>query len=191
LATDVSICSAALSLLGDKPISSLTEPNRVAATLCANIYPLARSDILRRHPWNCLGKRVVLPPMVDKPAFEWSYQFTPLGDMLRIITVGYDGAPEPYRFEGGVILLNSSVCRLHYLSNLGEGFWDAQLVDVMIKRMAKDLAYPITKSATLASEKANEFKEAWKAATATDGQENPPEEFIDSPFLQARGGARW
>ena len=129
MATDVSICSAALSLLGDKPISSLTEPNRVAATLCANIYPLARSDILRSHPWNCLGRRVVLSPMVAAPAFEWGYQFTPPGGMLRIVTVGYDGDPEPYRYEGGVILLNSSVCRLHYLADVGEALWDAKLVE--------------------------------------------------------------
>ena len=174
-------------MLGDKPIASLTEPNSDKARLCANIYPLARADILRSHPWNCLGRRVVLSPMVDAPAFEWSHQFTPPGGMLRIVAVGYDGEPEPYRFEGGVILLNSSLCRLHYLADVGEALWDANLVNVMVARMAKDLAYGITKSASVAEVKAREFDAAYRRAKTADAQENPPEENLDSPFLQARG----
>lgn len=189
MASDVSICSAALSLLGDKPIASLTEPNRTAATLCANIYPLAREDVLRSHPWNCLGARVILSPLSAAPPFEWGYQFTKPGDLLRVITVGYDGQPEEYRFEGGLILARSSVLRLHYLANKAEGFWDSMLVDVMVKRMAKDLAYPITKSASLAEGMAQNYEIALRRAKSVDGQENPPEDFIDSPFLAARGGA--
>jgi hypothetical protein len=189
VASDVSICSAALSLLGDKPIASLSEPNRTAATLCANIYPLAKDAIMRMHPWNCLGKRVILSPLSTTPAFEWGYQFTKPGDMLRVITVGYDGQPEEYLIEGDVILARSNVLRLHYTIRKGEGFWDALLTDLMIKRMTKDLAYPITKSASLAALKADEYKEALRLAKTVDGQENPPEQFDDSPFIAARGGA--
>ena len=190
MATDVGICSAALSLLGDKPISSLTEPNRVAATLCANIYPLAKADMMRAHPWNCLTTRVVLSPMVTVPAFEWRSQFVKPGDCLRIISVGYDGAPEPYLLEDGKILANTSILRLLYLADKGEGFWDANLTDTMVKRMVKDLAYPITKSASLAEVKAKEFEACFKRARAVDAQENPPEEWNDSPFIAVRGGAR-
>lgn len=185
----MSICSAALSLLGDKPISSLAEVNRVAATLCSNIYPLAKREVMRGHPWNCLVTRVVLSPLVDTPAFEWAYQFTLPGDCMRVLAVGYDGQPEDYRLEGRRILARSSVLRLQYTAELGEGYWDSLLVEVMTKRMVKDLAYPITKSGTLAELKAREFEAAYKRAKAVDGQENPPEDYGDSPLISVRGGA--
>lgn len=189
MATDVSICSAALVLLGDKPISSLSEANRAAATMCANIYPLAKLDLMRAHPWNCLSKRAVLSPLSSTPAFEWAYEFAIPGDMLRVLAVGYDGQPEDYTLEDGKILARSNVLRLRYVANKGEGFWDSLLVDVMIKRMVKDLAYPVTKSASVAEVKAREFEVAFKRAKSVDGQENPPEDYGDSPFISVRGGA--
>lgn len=189
MATDVSICSAALALLGDSPIASLSEPNNKRAQLCANIYPLAKLDILRAHPWNCLTKRVILSPLSEAPEFEWGYQFALPGDCLRVLTVGFDGAPEEYRLEQNRIKARSNVLRLLYQQNLGEGYWDANLVDVMIKRMVRDLAYPVTKSASLAEVKAREYEIAFKRAKAVDGQENPPEDWEDSPFIAVRGGA--
>lgn len=188
MATDVSICSAALALLGDVPISSLSEPNNRRATLCSSIYTLAKADLLRAHPWNCLTKRVVLSPMSTAPEFEWGYQFQLPGDCLRVLAVGYDDAPEDYVLEQNRIKARSSTLRLRYQQALGEGYWDANLVDVMTKRMVRDLAYPITKSASLAEVKAREYEMAFKRARAVDGQENPPEEWSDSPFLSARGG---
>lgn len=189
MATDVSICSMALSLLGDQPIASLGAPNDRRATLCANIYPLAKEDILRSHPWNCLVKRVVLSPMTGAPAFEWGYQFALPGDCLRVLGVGYDGQPEDYQLEQGRILARSNVLRLRYLQKLGEGQWDAGLVDIMTKRMVRDLAYPITKSTSLAQLKAQEFEIALKRAKAVDGQENPPEDWDDCALIAVRGGA--
>jgi hypothetical protein len=189
VATDVSICSAALSLLGDKPISSLSEANRTAATLCSNIYPMAKREVMRAHPWNCLVTRVILSPLTTTPAFEWGYQFALPGDCLRILAVGYDGQPEDYRVEGRRILARTSVLRFQYVAELGEGYWDALLVETMTKRMVKDLAYPITKSTSLAEAKAREFEIAFKRAKAVDGQENPPEDWNDSPFISVRGGA--
>lgn len=171
------------------PIASLSEPNNRRATLCANIYPQAKLDLLRAHPWNCLTKRVVLSPLTDVPEFEWDYQFALPGDCLRVLTVGYDNEPEDYRLEQNRIKARSNVLRLLYQQNLGEGFWDANLVDVMTRRMVRDLAYPVTKSASVAEVKAREYEMALKRARAVDGQENPPEHWEDSPFIAARGGA--
>lgn len=189
MATDVSICSAALSLLGDVPIAALNEPNNRRATLCANIYPQAKLDVLRAHPWNCLTKRVVLSPLSAAPEFEWGYQFQLPGDCLRVLTVGYDNAPEDYRLEQNRINARSNVLRLLYQQNLAEGYWDANLVDAMTKRMVRDLAYPITKSASVAEVKAREYEIGLRRAKAVDGQENPPEAWEDSPLIAVRGGA--
>ena len=49
MATPVSICSAALVMLGDKPIASLTESTDRARSV-ANVYPTERLAFLRAHP---------------------------------------------------------------------------------------------------------------------------------------------
>jgi hypothetical protein len=62
----------------------------------------------------------------------------------------------------------------------------------MVKRMEMDLAYPITKSTSLADSLAQKFyargNGVLAVSKAVDGQENQNEQFGDSPFLQVRGG---
>ena len=187
MATDVSICSAALLKLGDKPIATLQENDR-RAQLCANIYPLAKLDVLRSHPWNCAVKRVLLAPLAAPPAFSWRFQFTLPGELLRLMQVGYDGCQLDYQLEGGRILANTNSLPILYVADITEGLFDAKLVHVMTLRMEKDLAYPITKSTSLAEAKDAEYERALKRAKSIDGQETPPQDWGDSPFTQVRGG---
>jgi hypothetical protein len=54
-----------------------------------------------------------------------------------------------------------------------------------------DLAYPITKSTSLRDSLKQEFYAKgvgiFARAKTVDGQENPPEDWNDSPFLNVRG----
>lgn len=189
MATDVEICSNALMLLGQAPIASLSEPTNKTAILCANTYPNARLDILRRHNWNCAIWRVDLAPLAGTPpGSEWSNWFLRPGDWVRTLDVLPRGLE--YAFEGNRILANTTALTLRYIRNVSESQWDSHLVDLAIKRMVKDLAYPVTKSTSLAQLKATEYADALKWAKTVDGQENPPES-IDadggSPFIAARG----
>ena len=190
IASDIDICSAALLLLGADPIASLTE-NTKRATQCANIYPLARLDLLRMHPWNCAIKRVILAPLTEEPPFDWGFQFNKPGDWLRTLQVGNKDFPLDYEFEGNRILANTDTLPFRYVADVNEGNWDSNLVGVMIKRMEMDLAYPITKSASLRDSLKQEFYTrgvgVLARAKAVDGQENPPEEWNDSPLIAVRG----
>ena len=192
MATDVSICSAALLLLGDSPIASLTE-NTARAQLCANLYGIAKRATLRAHPWNCCTKRVVLSPLSEQPAFTWRYQFALPNGWLRTLQVGYDGDQFDYLLEGGRILANTNVLPLVYIVDSPESAWDDLLVDVMVKRMEMDLAYPVTKSTSLRDTLTAEFTRRGTGvlarAKSVDGQENPPEDWNDSPFIAVRGGS--
>lgn len=186
MATNIEICTNALLLLGDSAIASLTE-NTDRARRCANVYPQARRDVLRAHPWNCLVRRVQLAPLSAPPAFGWAQQFSAPGDCLRLLDVSVNGCQVEYEFEDRKILANATVLNVRYIADLAESTWDANLTDIMIKRMVKDLAYPITKSTSLAQLKAQEFELAFKRARSIDGQENPPEDLSNaSPFLEAR-----
>lgn len=190
MATDIEICSNALLLLGAKPISSFSEVSD-AARLCANTYPLAKRDILRRHNWGCCTKRVILSPEVAQPPFDWKYQFARPADWLRTLQVGYRGQEIDYVTEGVRVMANTNVLPLVYVAEVTEGEWDSLLTHVMVKRMEMDLAYPITKSTSLRDSLKQEFYArgvgVLAQAKTIDGQENPPEDWNDSPFLQVRG----
>lgn len=187
MASAIDICSTALTLLGDKPISSLNE-DAPRAVVAANIYPSARADVLRCHPWNCLEADVILSPMVELPPFRWSKQFQLPGDLLRIIEIGGGLQPNDYRVQGRRILANTDALYLTYIQDKDESLWDSSLVDVMIKRMVKDMAYAITASTSLNELKAQEYVVALRQAKAVDAQENPPEDWEhESVFIGVRG----
>lgn len=68
MTTDVEICAAALSLLGDQTLTTLSSGSPSdRETLCRNLYPLARDFVLRLHPWNCATRRAFLTDPQPNP----------------------------------------------------------------------------------------------------------------------------
>lgn len=187
MATPVSICSQALLLLGDKPISAFNDATD-RARLASNLYPDARLALLRAHPWNCATRRIVLAPEVSVPAFGgWTHQFALPGDCIRVWSVGqYDDEPEPYRVEGRRILYSGTACNLRYSIDTPEDQWDPLLVSVMVAQMAAAFAFPITKSGAEAERRSSAYADLLDQAKLVDGQENPPEEYDDRTLLDAR-----
>lgn len=182
----ISICSNALLALGAHPINSFDENNE-HARLCSNIYPTVRNDLLRKHPWNCAVKRVVLSPSSTAPAFGFSFQFPLPGDLLRILSVGEAWDDIPYRIEGKKLLANQSVIRLCYIfRNEDESTWDAALVNLAEATMAAKLAYAVTASASLRDSLTQEAAYLLRQAKAIDGQEDPPEELGGYPTYESR-----
>ena len=190
MATQVSIASNALLLLGAKTINSLDEGTD-RATLAANLYDSLRDDMLRSHPWNCAVKRVLLAPDAETPAFDYESQFTLPSDWMRTISVGAEGYEVDYKHESGKILAGGTSLALRYVfRNEVEATWDALLVRAMELKMAAEMAYPITGSASMADMMHNKLLQHMKAARAVDGQDDPPQTFGDFPLLNSRFGGR-
>lgn len=191
--SDVSICSNALLMLGDKPISSFSEgdtpTNIMRAQLCGNLFQVVRDAVLRARAPNCAKKRALLAPLADAPAWGYSAQFQKPADWLRTIQVGYDRESWAYRDEGGVILCSTSALPLLYVFR-SEAYeaWDAMLVDVMTHAMAARLAWPITKSTTQVEAQNKLLREVLIRAGAVDGQDDGPEDLGTFDMLSARLG---
>ncbi len=182
----VAVCSNALLLLGDDPIASFDE-NSERARLCSNLWPMVRNDFLRRHTWACTRKRVILAPEATTPDFDWAYQFLLPGDWVRTIQIGEIGSRDPYQMEGRRILADTSTLYFVYVwANTDTEQWDSAMVDAACAEMCARLAYPITQSASLAELKRTEANHAMRVAKAIAGQDNEPEDWADSPFVQAR-----
>lgn len=182
----VSICSNALILLGDKPISDFSENNDRTRAV-ANLYTYKRDKVLRLHPWNCAVKRVVLSPDEAAPEFDWAYQFSLPEDFLRVVAVGLSGQEHEYAVEGRKIMLDRNVCYLRYIwRNETESTWDSLLVDAMTQVMVASLSYLITKSTSKQGGEEEIIKAVLKTARAVDGQEGTSETLGDFPLLANR-----
>jgi hypothetical protein len=190
VSTDVSICSNALLLLGDDPISSLTPATPAdatdAVTLCSNLYPQIRDWMLRQHPWNCAVKRVILAPDAAPPAFDYTYQFSLPDDWLRTLQVGQLNEGTEYQMEGRKILCDEAVFYLVYVfRNIVEGTYDTMLTHMMTLAMKAALAYPITKSTSMAQMCMAELQAELKKARSVDGIDNPPDTLGDFRLFSA------
>ncbi len=188
MTSPVAICSNALLLLGKSPISSFEEGND-RARYASNLYPMAKPDLLRAHPWNFSCKRVLLSPLVTPPAFGFTAQFQLPGDYVRLVQVGYPGRGCPdFAMEDGKILANATALPLRYVYDAdNEATWDSKMVFLAVRRMAWELAYPVTQSTTLRDSMEAAYIKALREAKAIDAQENPSETLGDDfPLIQGR-----
>lgn len=188
MTTAVSICSNALLLLGKAPIADLDEGSD-RAKYCANLYPMIRDAMLRKHYWNCAIKRVLLSPDGSAPAFGYSAQFQLPSDFLRVFEVGtYKAFITDYQLENRMLLANATALPLRYVwRNDNEDNWDAGLIQATTYAMAANLAYPITQSTSLRDSMITTAKEVLREAKAIDGQENPSDTLGDEfPLIMGR-----
>lgn len=186
MATDVSICSNALIMLGGAPFASFEEA-KPHVRIAANLYPSVRDTVLRAHSWNCCTQRVVLAPLSEAPAYDFTKQFQLPGDWLRTLQVGYKGDPLAFRTEGQRLLADVNALPLVYcFRNEVEDSWSTNLIHVMELAMAAKMAYSVTSSTSVRDSYRDEFARELKVAKAIDGQDDPPEEFESGTFLESR-----
>lgn len=187
MATAVSICSNALLMLGAGTINDFNEDND-RTKIASNLYPQVRDAVLRSHSWNCAVKRLALAPETTAPAFDYANQFAVPDDWLRTLQVGIRGSEDDHRHEGRKILANVDVLYLRFIyRNDIEGSWDTMLVHGVSLLMKAAMAYPITKSAALATQSLQDAVFYLKSCRAVDGQDDPPETLGDFRLIASRG----
>lgn len=193
MATAVSICSNALVRLGGDTISSFDEADSDGANIervraAANLWPTIRRRVLRGNDWNCAMRRVLLSPDATSPAFGFSYRYQMPSDWLRNVAVGLDERTQ-YRKEGNYLLTDADTLPLLYVfDNDNPATYDAALVDVLELAMMAALAYPVTKSTSLAAELHKILRDSLAQARALDGQDDPADTLGDNPLLTSRYG---
>lgn len=186
MASEVSICSAALVMNGAQPLTSFTE-NNDSARIASALWESARDYVLRAYPWNCAVKRVQLAPSTTAPEFDYSAQFTLPDDWLRTLQVGLYGEEIDYRTEGNSILCDATSLPLRYIyRNANCESWDAGLVWAMTNVMRSIFANPVTSSTSLEDLVHSVLKPIIQRASAIDGADDPPAEVGDYPLIQAR-----
>jgi hypothetical protein len=182
--SETEICSAALMLLGDNPITSLDDLND-RARACKLLWPLVLDDELAAHRWNCAKRRATLARLAATPEFGWTYQYQlPVG-CLRVFEM--EDPAEEFAVEDGVLLCDNSTAKVVYAVRVtAVGKYSAGLVSALVARMAAELAMPITKKEKVVSAAWAAYNGKILSALAADGQEGSPETLECTTLVDAR-----
>ena len=185
--SEITIASNALQLLGADPINSFASSEGKHAKLAGRLWPQVRDSLIRVYAGPCVRKRVLLAPESEAPEFDWDYSFMLPGDWVRTLQVGERGERISFESAGRKILADTSSLPLVYVwSNTDPAQWDPALCDAACLEMAARMAYAVTQSASLSELKRTEANKALKLAKSLAGQDNEPEDWGDSPFINAR-----
>lgn len=82
--TDITICAAALQLIGAEEITSFFDETR-EARICASIYPTVKKDMLQSSTWRFSIRQEQLNKLSATPLFGFSYAYSLPSDFLRLV----------------------------------------------------------------------------------------------------------
>ena len=191
MATEVSICSNALRILGDDPITSLTDDTE-RARLCNSLYEPARDAVLRSHPWNFAITRATLAQLSTTPAYEYAYQYSLPTDpyCLRVLSMEY----QDYVFKiehlagtGRVLLTDESSAKILYIARVSDtAQFDSLVVDTLTAKMASELSFPVTNSVTLQAQMQILYQLKLSEARSIDGQEGFMDDLVSDTLTDFR-----
>ena len=185
MSTAISICSAALLMLGADEITSFDETSR-EAKLCASLYPTTRDELLQSYPWRFALGQATLGQLTSNPLFGYQYAYQLPADTLRVIAVE-DGAP--YRLYENRLYCDSPAVRIVYLFRPTEERLPAFFVRTLELKMAEILAVALHEDLNKSRMMEQKARDQMVRARSTDAQQQTPAEpmFGNFSLVTARG----
>lgn len=192
MASEVEICNAALTYLGDKLITSLTDNNNQARA-CNARYGMVRDAVTRAHPWNCAMHRVAdQASEATAPVWEFtdSYVLPTAPHCLRVVEVR-NYKPEEWIVEGRRLLISASPIDFRYLKRMDtSGDIDSTMVEAISARLAHSICIRLTNDEEKKRELWRTYKEILAEARTMNAFEGRAFIKRKSVFREVRGPRR-
>ena len=182
MATDISMCSNALLLIGHSTISSFTDPGS-GPVVASNLYETTYENMLTLHRWRFATSKAALSRLTATPLNEWDYAFTLPSDYLMMVRVYPDADYELYENK---LFSNQQEVEIDYVFKPDESRLPPYFVKLMEFHLAAQFAIPITDNSTKAEEFRKMFEDQLRRAKYIDSQSRPGDAIVDSPFLESR-----
>ena len=188
MASFVEITSNALRLLGDDPITSLTEDSERARLVNA-LYEEVRDEVTRAAMWNCAKDRQVLASLATTPAFGWSFYHQLPSTCLRVVDVLSGDIRVEHELEGRKLMTDESSVNLIFLKKITDpNDMDSLFVGAYTAKLAAELAEPITGSRSLAEQMWQLYERKVREARTIDSQEGTVSNLDIQQLVDARAG---
>jgi len=195
MASVTDVVNVALRLIGQTPISSLTDGSSTANVM-DDLYTEARDQLLRIHPWNFATKRVKLAQSSNTPVFEFDYAYPLPSDWIRTISVhdndaGYGGLY--YRTEflvnQNVIVCNSDQVYLRYVYQVSDpNYMTPDFRECLELLLARNAAIPISSSNVMFEALDKKFTKVLGRARSSDAMGGYPEMRPRGSWAKSRNG---
>lgn len=183
--SEVAICNSALAKVGAQRILSLDDNNE-RAKLLKEQYEKIRDELLYSHPWNFATERASLAPSNVAPKFDWDYQFPLASDVLRVYGTDLPKT-EPWTVEGRMFMCNYDTVQIKYIKQVTDvSKYTPGFVEVLALKIAADIAYSITQSATLASTLNDKYEKRLREVRSFDAQEGAGDRVYADSWLNSR-----
>lgn len=184
MASEVEICNSALIKVGANRIVSLSDDSK-EARLCNEQYSKVRDELLRSHPWNFAMKRAELGLLDEEVEFEFTNAFQLPTDCLRVIKT--EDSRIVYRIEGRKIITDETEFKILYIAQITDPTtFDPMFKETLATRLAVDLSYALSESASLTERLMKSYLTLLKDARSIDGQEGTPEDVEVNEWLDSR-----
>jgi hypothetical protein len=193
--SEVAICNEALSHIGAYSITSLTEQSKEARQ-CNILYASARDQALRDFPWNFAEKRVALALLssVTPTGYDYAYAYPP--DCLKareiynsvtggekidfIINAAADGKSKM------ILTDEEDAILIHTMRITNTEVFDGTFKKALGYLLASELAWPITKKASIQGAMLEIYSSIISTAKAGNASEGRDSQEVDNPFIAAR-----
>lgn len=198
MASETGIVNVALRLIGQQPITSLTDGSP-SANAANDIYEELRDDILRSHPWNFATKRVKLARSTTAPAFGFDYAYPLPSDWLRTISVQDNDSgvgtivyQEEQIGDTGAIVSNADEVYLRYVARVTDpNLMSADFRRVFQSGLARDLSVTLASSNTLHDKYDRQYDRNMMRARSSDGMGGFPQRRPIGSWVSQRRAGRY
>jgi len=184
----ISVANIALTSLGEKPITVLSENNKNATLVHARIDDVRRF-VLRSHPWRCAKRQARLAASPDAPLFKWTSKYPLPADFLRFYNeddmTEYMGAWEV--MDGHIYTQRQGALPCEYIYDLQDyTVMDAGMIHVIAYHLASEVGLPITQNPSRVELALRTMSGKLELARFINAQEASPKEWDVDVLLWAR-----
>ncbi len=185
----VAIVNRALALLGANRIINLTDDTQ-EAKIVNNMYDGSLKSILCECCWNFATKRKMLNMLTTKPEWGGGNMFQLPSDMVRIFETSAD---VDYTIEGNYLITRASEIGIKYTYvNDDDSVYPPYFVDAFVYRLAHDICYDLTNSASRANELLDMYEGHYlPVAKSKNARDKTPVKVKDGDWVNSVNHARW
>lgn len=186
--TDIDLCSQALVLIGESPITAFTD-GTTASTVAVNLYEATVKDTLGNYPWRFATAQAQLSRLADAPETEWDAAYQLPANILSIETVMVnDKAIDFDRYEDRIFCNASEndTVILEATYRVDEQFWPPYFLSYLRYTLAAKFAFSVAAQIETANMFEQKAMREGAIARNRDAQARTAPRFVTDRFLRNR-----
>ena len=181
LTAKIQMVSNALILLGDSPLSSLTE-ERTGAVLGANLFEGTYLAMLTSHRWRFATKTFQLNRLSAAPDTDYLYAFQLPSDMLYMFKADTNN----YRLFDHELHTDATAVNIEYIYRVEEDTLPPYFTKALEYNLAHQFALPLTGDLNKGGYYEKMFNTEIRKAKFADSTQHPQDTFRHNRYVEAR-----